>query len=210
MALIPDDPKQRNALLLGVLAVAVFYGFWAYWYSPRKAEVDEMTARLEQLESENNRARIIATRGGTDLQERLALYERHVDRLEKLIPQSEEVPALLNEITAEARRMGLNRGDLASLRPDQNEAGAFYTKQSYEVEVIGDYHDIGRFLTSVASLPRIITPVDLDLSTFVGDASVLDPSIETPLSAHFWIETYILPTPTQTSPAEGPEGREGG
>ena len=59
MALIPDDPRQRNALLLGLLAVAVFYGFWAYWYSPRKTDVDQMTARLEQLESENNRARIM-------------------------------------------------------------------------------------------------------------------------------------------------------
>ncbi len=210
MALIPDDPKQRNALVLGILALAVFYVFWSYWYSPRKTDVDEMTARLEQLDSENNRARIIATRGGSELEERLDLYERHVARLEKLIPQSEEVPALLNEITAEARRTGLNRGDVASFKPDQDETGAFYTKQSYEFDVIGDYHNIARFLTSIASLPRIITPVDLDLTTFQGDASVLDSTIETPLTAHFWIQTYILPTPAGTSAAGGPEAGEGG
>jgi type IV pilus assembly protein PilO len=210
MALIPDNPKQRNALLLGVLAVAVFYVFWSYWYSPRKAEVDEMSARLEQLETSNNRARIIATRGGAELQERLALYERHVERLERLIPQSEEVPALLNEITAEARRTGLNRGDVASFRPDVDEAGAFYTKQSYEFEVVGDYHDIGRFLTSIASLPRIITPVDFGLSPFSGNQTVLDPDIQTPLTAHFWIQTYILPTPADTTPSGDVEGQEGG
>lgn len=210
MALIPADPKQRNALLLGLLSLAAFYFFWSYWYAPRKTEVDEMATRLEELDSENNRARIIATRGGAELEERLALYERHVARLEKLIPQSEEVPALLNEITAEARRTGLNRGDVASLRPDEDETGAFYTKQSYEMQVIGDYHNIGRFLTAIASLPRIITPVDLELSTFQGDRSVLDPTIEAPLTAHFWIQTYILPTGSEASPAGNAEGQEGG
>ncbi|MFO8175842.1 MAG: hypothetical protein R6T96_16275, partial [Longimicrobiales bacterium] len=86
MALIPDDPRQRNALIIGILAAAGFYFFWSYWYQPAKTEVDEMAARLEQLDSENRRAQIIATRGGTELEERLAVYERHVGQLEALIP----------------------------------------------------------------------------------------------------------------------------
>ena len=62
MALIPDDPKQRNALLIGIVAAAGFYFFWSWWYSPRNTEVEEMAARLEQLDSENRRAQILATR----------------------------------------------------------------------------------------------------------------------------------------------------
>jgi type IV pilus assembly protein PilO len=161
---------------------------------------------LEQLDSENNRAQIIATRGGTDLQDRLALYESHVSRLEALIPQREEVSALLNDITAESRRAGV---EVASLTPEPDEVGAFYTKHSYQIDVIGDFHDIGRFLTNIASLPRIITPVNLDISAFRGDATVLSPEFETPLTASLQIQTYILPEASAETSAPGGESQEG-
>lgn len=189
MALVPNDPKQRNALLIGLAAVVAFYfGFLDMWYSPKKEELDQMETRLEQLEDQNRSAQILATRGGEELRERLALYQRHVTQLEELIPQSEEVPALLNDMTAEARRTNV---DLASIRPQPAEPGPYYTKQSYEIEVIGAYHDVGEFLTSVASLSRIITPVDMDLSRFTGSARMVE--TEYPLRASFLIETYVVP-----------------
>lgn len=147
-----------------------------------------MEARLEQLEDQNRSAQILATRGGEQLQERLALYERHVARMEQLIPRREEVPRLLNDMSAESRRTGV---DIALLRPQPSTTGEFYTQQSYEMEVVGEYHNVGRFLSSVASLSRIITPVDLELSEFTGDATVIE--AESPVLARFRIRTYIVP-----------------
>jgi type IV pilus assembly protein PilO len=206
MALIPDQPRQRNALIVGILVAAGFYFFWAYWYSPRSIEVTEMESRLEQLESQNNRAQIIATRGGSELQERLAQYERHVAELEQLIPQNEEVPALLNDIQAEGVRTNV---EVSSLAPEPQEAGAFYTKETYSMDVVGDYHNLGRFFSSIASLPRIITPVDLELRPFEGNRAVLDQSLEYPLTGRLRIQTYILPA-SEPPPEEGGEGQEGG
>ena len=206
MALIPDDPKQRTALVLGILAVALFYAFWAYWYSPQKAIADELAAQYEQLDAENLRAEIISARGGAELEERLAQYERHVGQLERLIPQEEEFVALLNDVTAESRRNGV---EIATMRPEPEEVGLFYTKMSYELEVIGDYHNLGRFLGTIASLPRIITPVDLELMNFQGDETVLSPEYEAPLTASLRIQTYLLPATTDAPPAAGGEGQEG-
>jgi len=182
--------------------VALFYVFWAYWYSPRELLVEELGAQVERLEIENLRAQIISARGGTELEDRLALYERHVGQLERLIPQEEEFVSLLNEIAAESGRNGV---EISAIGPEPEEAGAFYTKKSYELEVIGDYHDIGRFLETIASLPRIVTPMDLELENFQGDASVLNPDYEAPLTAFLRIQTYTLPA----APAEGGEGQEG-
>jgi type IV pilus assembly protein PilO len=210
MALIPDDPRQRTALVAVILAAGLFYLFWSYWYTPAKTELEQLTSRLEQLEANNRRAQLAAARGGAELEARLAVYERHVDQLEQLIPQSEEVPALLNAISAEARRANLNRGDIATMRPEPDEAGAFYTKHSYVIEVIGDYHDIGRFLTAVASLTRIITPVDVEIVPFQGDRSMLDPELEAPLTARLRIQTFILPSGSAAPPPTGaPEQRAG-
>jgi type IV pilus assembly protein PilO len=207
MALVPDNPRQRNALILGILAAAGFYFFWSWWYSPMSTEVGEMTARLEQLDTENRRAQILATRGGEELTERLALYERHVTQLEALIPQSEEVSALLNDVSRVARETG---AEMASLRPEADQLGEFYTKESYSVEVYGEFHDIGRFLAAIASLPRIITPVNLELTRFQGARSALDMDLEQPVTATLQIQTYILPTPVAANPDEGGQGQQGG
>lgn len=196
MALIPEDPTQRNALIGILVVLAAAYFFNDLWLSDQKEEIAEMEARLEQLEVQNRRAQIIAARGG-DLEERLAVYERHVVKLEELIPQSEEVPALLNSITSEALRTDV---ELSVLTPEPPEPGPFYTRSSYDISVVGEYHDIGRFLASVASLRRIITPVELELQRFQGEPP--DDDMVAPLLARFRIQTYILPEPG-SSPAQG-------
>lgn len=203
MALIPDDPKQRNALVIGVVALAGFYFFWSMWYSPRAEQVVGLETRLEQLERENQRAQTVATRGTENLEERLALYERHMIQLEQLIPDSEEVPRLLDQITGEARR---HRVNMATTRPEPDEVGAYYTKDSYEYQVYGEYHDVGRFLAAIASLPRIITPVDVELALFSGTQPL---DMEWPVTATLRLETYLLPAPG-TTPGMGGEGPEGG
>ncbi|NNM05836.1 MAG: type 4a pilus biogenesis protein PilO [Gemmatimonadetes bacterium] len=206
MALIPSEPKQRGALLIGILAVGLLYLFWSYWYTPKQLEVADLEAQFGQLEFNNQRAQIISARGGTELQEKLALYERHVGQLERLIPQQEEFVALLNDITAESRRQGVM---LTSLSPEAEEVGAFYTKESYEIQVVGDFHDLGRFLGTIASLPRIVTPMDLDLAPFEGDVELLSMEFEAPLVASLRIQTYILPAFGAPPPVEGGEGQVG-
>jgi type IV pilus assembly protein PilO len=188
MALIPEEQHKRIALVLGLLALAVLYLAHTYWYTPTVEQIDRLQTRVTQLEDSNRRAQIIAARGGEELEQRLAEYERHVSRLEQLIPAGEEVPALLNAIAMEAQRVRVN---LSSWQPEPSQPGEFYTQESYEMAVMGEYHDVGRFLTAIASLPRIITPVDLRLSVAAGPAPRED--IESPVVAQFRIRTYVLP-----------------
>ena len=35
------------------------------------------------------------------------------------------------------------------------------------MSVFGEFHDVGRFLTDIASLPRILTPMDVSVEEFV-------------------------------------------
>jgi type IV pilus assembly protein PilO len=188
MALIPQERPKQIALVVIIGALAALYAFHTYWYVPRVEEVESLQSRLTQLEDRNRQAQVAAARGGAELEERLAVYERHLDRLEELIPQNEEVPALLNSIVLEARRMGV---EMAFLNPGPSIPGEFYTEQSYEMAVVGDFHPVARFLTAVASLPRIITPVDLDVEMFTGTPPRAD--MVAPITARFRVQTYVLP-----------------
>lgn len=191
MKLIPEKRNQQAAFFAIILAVGALYGFYQYWYTNRQDELAAMEARLEQLEDQNRRAQIVATRGGKELEEKLALYERHLLRLEQLIPESEEVPALLNSMAVEARQ---NRVELALMRPEEPLIGEYYTTRSFNIGVMGEYHDVGRFLTAIASLPRIVTPVDLDMSVSARSSNREEESEDkAPVLAQFNIKTYVIP-----------------
>jgi type IV pilus assembly protein PilO len=193
MALIPEDPKQRNALLAIILTVAAVYGAYTYLYSPDKAELDQMQVHVNDLQTKNRQAQIQAARGGQDLEARNALYERHLMELEQLIPQSEEVPQLLRTLTTQARGADV---EVSTLTNEPDQPSEFYIRKSWTLNVYGEYDDVGRFVTSIASLPRIITPVDLELAPFTVPQGIAPLDYVFPVSATFRIELYVLPDPS--------------
>jgi type IV pilus assembly protein PilO len=196
----PTDPRQRNFMLLGIVALALVYFYHAYVLSPRREANAELQARVEALETLNRRAAVVTAQGGADLQERLALYERHVARLEELIPAQEEVPALIDDVGSRARAMDV---EVQTLQPQPAEPGQYYTRTAYNMPVVGEYHDVGRFLSEIASLSRIVTPVQLDLQPYGNVAQF--PDLEAPVLANFRIETYVLPDPSAApAPAAPP------
>lgn len=198
MALIPDDPKQKNALVVGLLFVVGLYLVNTYWRADKLAEVVQGESRLEALENSNRTAEIIAARGGTALQERMVVYERHIAQLEALIPLEEQVASLLNDLTLLQRELGVQ---LDLMRPEPAEPSNFYTKQTYSLRVIGEYHDVSRYITRVASMERIITPIDLSLSVFAAPARFRD--YESPVQAEFRIQTYVIAS-DESLPPGGP------
>ena len=48
MKLIPNEPKKRNALFIGVLALLGLYAFQTYWYSPRSETVHAITFTVDR------------------------------------------------------------------------------------------------------------------------------------------------------------------
>jgi len=196
MALLPKEPKQQRAFVVILAAAALFYVFWEYLYTPAQADLQVLQSRLERLESSNRAAQITAARGGRNLEEQMALYERHVRALEQLVPASEEVPELLRNLTTQTRSLNV---DLNLIEPQPDQPGEFYTKQVYTLRVIGEYHNVGRFLTSIASLPRIITPVDLQMTQLQQNSNTGLLEYEAPVQATFRIETYVLPSSEEPS-----------
>lgn len=198
MALIPQEPKQQRALIAIILGLGAFYLFWDFWRAPRQEALVTQQERLERLVTQNRAAELRALQKER-LEQQAAVYERYVRRLEQLVPAEEEVPSLIREIQTEARRLDV---DLDLIEPLSREPGAFYTKQAYTMRVFGEYHDVGRFLTAIASLPRIITPVDVALEPFQNSELL---SYDAGVVADFQIETYVLPSGT-SAPAPAPGG----
>jgi type IV pilus assembly protein PilO len=200
MALSLNDPQQRNKLLAGVLPLLLLGGYWYFYHGDRQDEITALEERFEQLDTKNAAARARAQQGGPDLEKKLALYEAQIIRLEELVPKSEEVPQLLHDLALRAQENGV---ELARMKPNEESAGAFYTLQTYDLAVFGGYHNIGRFLTAVGSLPRIVTPYDLK----VQPRAEKDRSGAVRVQAEFRIKTYVLPPATPVAAEERRDAR---
>lgn len=195
MALIPNDSQQQKALGAIAVSLVVLYLAYSFWYSDAMDLVESDEARVDMLVSQNRQAQSLAISAGRGLEERMALYERHVAELEQLIPGSEEVAAVVDQMSEVARNVGVNVTDI---RPEPAVPGPFYAQQIYQIRVVGEYHDVGRFLTGIASLPRIITPSDVQLEPFSDPTGSL--GFDSPVEVNFRIQTYLAPERDEAIP----------
>jgi type IV pilus assembly protein PilO len=186
MAFSLSDPKTQKRLLAVAAPVLLLIGYWHFFHGPAQEEIDRMESRLEVLEGRNAAARARA-QGGPELEKKLALYEEQILQLEKLVPLSEEVPELLYDLSLRAQENGV---ELARMKPSDESPGAYYTLQTYDIAVFGSYHDIGRYLAAIGSLPRIVTAYDLKIEP----RQERDRSGAIRLQAEFKIKTYVLPS----------------
>lgn len=183
------DAQIKQKLMLVGLAVVVG-GYFGYTkvYQPKRAEVAAMETRLESLQTQNRTAQALTdAEGRGDVERRVGAYKSQLTTVEGLIPSSEELPDLLDAISAEAQRTGV---ELSLIQPVGATAEPFYTRRSYDLAVLGSYHGIAAFLTEIASLPRIVTPTTLDLTVEEEAEAGREPRLQ----AKFAIETYVLPS----------------
>jgi Tfp pilus assembly protein PilO len=67
------------------------------------------------------------------------------------------------------------------------------------MRVLGTYHSVGRFLSQVGSLPRIVTPVEVKIGKIQGIQQ--QDNRRNRLQADFKIHTYVIPADTSKRPA---------
>ena len=88
----------------------------------------------------------------------------------KQLPRDTEVPGLIDDISLAALNNGL---DLKVISPQKQISTEFYNELPIQIEVEGDYHELGAYVSSVASLPRIVTLHDFSISTKGSNSDLL-------------------------------------
>ncbi|UXD86243.1 type 4a pilus biogenesis protein PilO [Thalassolituus hydrocarboniclasticus] len=86
--------------------------------------------------------------------------EESFGSLLKQLPRDTEVPGLIDDISSAALGAGLK---LNAIDPQKMTQTEFYNELPINIEVVGGYHEMGAFVSSVASLPRIVTLHDFSI-----------------------------------------------
>ncbi len=187
---LPTDQRGQIMLLLVVAALAGGYFFWTKKHTPDIARINEANQQSDSLE------RIIASAkadiaSGTleDLRRRVEQYQGSLELMRRLVPDRNEVPTLIDDISTKAKVRGITIGKIQPLLP---EPGSPFDTYRYRLEVYGHYDQIGEYLADVASLPRIIVPQDVMLSSASPAAQkLLGDTAGALLLAEFSIRTFV-------------------
>ena len=193
---IGENMTKREQRLGGVavFAMVLLGAYWYFMYKPKAVEIEALQLRVDSLETANAQAKKDYATGSVDrLKAQAVEYQNSLKVMRRLVPTGNEVPALLEDISTAARRVGL---DLASVEPLPVLQGEQFDTYRYKLSVIGGYHPVGRFLSNVGSLSRIIAPVSVEIKTMpVGEKTrQRGRKDESLLDAKFQVQTYVART----------------
>jgi type IV pilus assembly protein PilO len=205
--------SNEKATPLLALALAGIVGYIAYTgaviqmvgingLAARNAHVTAVRDTIANLEAATDSAKKELARGTVaDVRKRLESYRGSLSLLRRLVPERNEVPNLLDDISTRSKIRGVT---LSQVVPQPVELGpAPFDTYKYNMSVIGRYDQIGQFMADVASLQRIIVPYDLTIAAANSSAAkVLGDTTGALLEAKFQIRTYVK-SPNSEGEASG-------
>ena len=195
MAILANMTKREQSMAgVGVAAVLVLAAYWYFLYKPKAVELDAIQIHVDSLDKKNQQAKADIANGSLQkLRAQATEYEQSLKVMRQLVPRSNEVPALLEDISTAARRVGL---DLSTVEPMPVLPGEQFDTYRYKLAVTGGYHPVGQFLSNVGSLNRIMSPVTMVIKLHpVADRTKARlRKGESLVDTEFQVQTYVART----------------
>lgn len=210
MALLPTDQRNQVMLLVTLLAGVGGYAFWKYYYLPTSTQIETDKTEIDSLQTVLVKVKQDLASGTVDeLRRRVDGYRGMLVTMRRLVPDGNEVPTLIDDISTKAKVRGVT---INKIDPMPVDPGQPFDTYRYRLEILGHYDELGEYLSDIASLPRIVVPEDLSLKPASSAAQrLLSDTVGALLEADFAIRTFVKSTTTPPpAKAAGQRGRAGG
>ncbi len=195
--------RQQFLILAIFLGVAGAAGFWMYWRGPKIEQQRQLQNQIDTLQARVDAARRDLASGTVEsIRQRNRDYEATLERMKELVPTRTEVTTLIDEISARAKRNGV---EIGTFNPMGLEAGPNFDVDRYRWVVLGHYNQIGVLMSDIAQLSRIMVPYDLTLTlASENEQQAFADTTGALIRAQFMLRTFVKPQ------AGGGQGGDGG
>lgn len=157
---IGNWPGPLKGVVILILCAALLGA--GYWFDTKDQLV--MLETSQKKETELKRVFEIKQRKAANLEplrEQLKEMKESFGNLLRLLPNKTEIEGLLVDISQSGLSAGL---EFELFKPSAEQVAEFYAIQPITIRVTGTYHEFGNFVSSVASLPRIVTQHDINMA----------------------------------------------
>lgn len=188
----------RAVVILFLMGGVIFLG---YWFHTKDQLVDLATA--EQHETD---LRVLFEKKAQQAAN-LEAYEKQLEEMResfgamlRQLPNKTEVADLLVDVSQTGLASGL---EFELFQPRGENPREFYAELPISIQVIGNYHEFGEFVSGVAALPRIVTLHDIQIKRPGNNANKL-------LSMRLTAKTYRYLEDDERAEEETTQGGKSG
>jgi type IV pilus assembly protein PilO len=159
-----DIGRWPFAFRAGVIAIVfvLVLGLGIYWFiiedkAPQltRAQGDEQTLRVTFENKQRKAANYDAYKA------QLAQMEQSFGTMLRQLPGKTEIPSLIVDISQTGLAAGLRE---KLFQPQGEITRDFYAEKPITISLSGGYHEIANFVSGIASLPRIVTLHDINIT----------------------------------------------
>ncbi|RLA33110.1 MAG: pilus assembly protein PilO [Gammaproteobacteria bacterium] len=159
-----DIGRWPFAFRAGVIAIVfvLVLGLGVYWTiiedkAPQltRAQAEEKTLRVTFENKQRKAANYDAYKA------QLAQMEQSFGTMLRQLPGKTEIPSLIVDISQTGLAAGLKE---KLFQPQGEITRDFYAEKPITISLSGGYHEIANFVSGVASLPRIVTLHDINIT----------------------------------------------
>lgn len=154
-----DLSKGRQRVVMLVLfLVPVILFLWLIFF-PRLSRIQALTIQQQPLRTQLTLMKRQAARQ-PQLQAELENTRRLFEQAKQTLPDSDEIPALLDNVASLGNAAGL---EFLLFEPGAEKPQDFYIELPIAMQFKSGYHEAGRFFEAVAALPRLMNFSDIEM-----------------------------------------------
>lgn len=155
------DPKNQK-IILGVLLGFLALYFWNNRiYSKNNQKIQAKQVQYETILTNLKNVELKAKSFENLKSEYETLLEKY-KTVELLLPEEKQVPLLLTQMHQGAQTSGIV---IREITPRTTYPLSFYNASDFSIEMTGNYHEFGNFLSRIANFPFIANISDLDMTS---------------------------------------------
>jgi len=144
--------QLQRALISGGIFL-LFIGTFVYFlYYPKIKDISKLKDNLKKLEKELKSAK----KDAKDLKKykkRMKQAESRFKLVMKSLPEKEEIPSLLSNVSLSGQDAGL---EFVLFQPKKEIKRDFYAEIPVAIKITGRFHNVALFFDKVARLPRVV------------------------------------------------------
>ena len=167
-------PKPIQIVLFILLFIALLFAGWKFDITKKRDQL----AKLEKKETQQIETRKVRQRKAANLnalKEQMKEMEISFGDMVRQLPNQTEVAGLLVDISQTGLGAGL---EFKLFEPKAENPKEFYAVLPISINVVGNYHQFGEFISGLAQLPRIVTAHEIKIKSEQANEKARIPILE--------------------------------
>ena len=167
-------PKPIQIVLFILLFIVLLFAGWKFDITKKRDQL----AALEKKETEKIEILKVRQRKAANLnalKEQMKEMEISFGDMVRQLPNQTEVAGLLVDISQTGLGAGL---EFKLFEPKAENPKEFYAVLPISINVVGNYHQFGEFISGLAQLPRIVTTHEINIKSNQSNEKARVPILE--------------------------------